>query len=33
MEQALADASEADSRTRAYAISLEATECGGYSDG
>jgi hypothetical protein len=33
MEQALADASEAGSQTRAYAISLDVTECGGYSDG
>jgi hypothetical protein len=31
IEQALADASEAGSQTRAYAISLDVTQCGGYS--
>lgn len=33
MEKALADANEAGSRTRAYAISLGVTQCGGYSGG
>lgn len=32
-EKALLDANEAGSRTRGYAISLDVTQCGGYSGG